>query len=155
VQVSSIPDPQGLTDTTSALTVTTQVTVSRDFPTPTGQPTFLPLPYPALQVFAPGKWLADPDLMVYSPSDPIAGRSYSVASVVVDPSQAQLETVAGLARTTALAPDLQLPPAYRSAALKQLADSTTAGQTTEFGKVDALANWLSARSSPTASTRPR
>ena len=123
--------------------MTTTVTVSRDFPTPDSQPTFLPLPYPAIQVYAPGKWLADPDLMVYSTSDSIAGRSYSVASVRVDPSQAQLEAVPGLVKTAALQRDLQLPSSYQTTALKKLADSYTASQTTEFGKVDALANWLS------------
>ena len=123
--------------------MTTTVTVSPDFPSPGSQPTFLPLPYPAIHIDAPGKWLADPDLMVYSTSDSIAGRSYSVASVAVDPSQAQLESVPGLVKTAILAPDLQLPSSYRTAALKNVADSYTAGQTTEFGKVDALANWLS------------
>ena len=143
VPIDSIRAPQGLTDTTSAQTVTTEVTASRDFPGPGSQPTFLPLPYPAIHVDAPGKWLADPDLMVYSTTDSIAGRSYSVASVAVDPSQAQLEAVPGPVKTAALAPDLQLPPSYRTQALKNVAATYTAGQTTELGKVDALANWLS------------
>src|SRR6266567_4665905 len=143
VQISSIPGPQGLTDTTTTQTVTTSVSVSKAFPSPGSQPTFLPLPYPAIQVYAPGKWLADPDLMVYSSSDSIVGRSYSVASVVVDPSQRQLAAVPGLVKTPALAPDLRLPPAYRTTALKKLAVNNTAGQTTEFGKVNALATWLS------------
>jgi hypothetical protein len=81
--------------------------------------------------------------MVYSTSDSIAGQTYSVTSVVVDPSQAQLQTVPGLVRTPALAQDLQLPSAYRTSALKKLAASNTAGQTTEFAKVNALATWLS------------
>ena len=81
--------------------------------------------------------------MVYSTSDSIAGRSYSVASVGVDPSQAQLEAVPGLVKTAALAADLQLPSSYQTPALKKLADSYTAGQTSEFGKVNALATWLS------------
>ena len=81
--------------------------------------------------------------MVYSTGDSIAGRSYSVASAVVDPSQTQLAGVPGLVRTPALAPDLQLPASYRTTALKKLAASNTAGQTTEFGKVNALASWLS------------
>ncbi len=143
VPIDALPDPQGLTDATVAQTVTTTVTVSPDFLSPSSQPTFLPLPYPAIHVYAPGKWQADPDLMVYSTSDTIAGRSYSVASVTVDPSQGQLESVPGLVKTAILAPDLQLPPSYRTAGLKTVADSQTAGQTTEFGKVDALANWLS------------
>ena len=143
VPIEEIPDPQGLTDATLTQIVTTKVTVSPDFPSPGSQPTFLPLPYPAIHVDASGKWLADPDLMVYSTSDSIAGRSYSVASVAVDPSQEQLELVPGLVKTAVLAPDLQLPSSYRAEALKQVADAYTTGQTTEFGKVDALANWLS------------
>jgi transglutaminase-like putative cysteine protease len=143
VPVSSIPGPPGLSDIAGAQTVRTTVTVGKDFRSPPSQPTFLPLPYPAIQVTAPGKWLADPDLMVYSTSDSIASQSYSVASVVVDPSQAQLQAVPGLARTAALNPDLQLPPAYRTSALKKLAASNSAGQRTEFGKVNALATWLS------------
>jgi transglutaminase-like putative cysteine protease len=141
VPVSAIPGPQGLTDVTAAQTVITHVTVSRNFPG--SQPTFLPLPYPAIEVHAPGRWLVDPDLMVYSTSDSIAGQTYSVASVAVDPSQAQLAGVPGLVRTPALAADLRLPDSYRTAALRKLANSHTAGQTTEFGKVNALATWLS------------
>src|SRR5690242_14074406 len=60
VPVSSIPAPQGLTDMTGFQTVRTSVTVGKDFRGPSSQPTFLPLPYPAIQVSAPGNWLADP-----------------------------------------------------------------------------------------------
>jgi TgpA N-terminal domain/Transglutaminase-like superfamily/Domain of unknown function (DUF4129) len=143
VSVDSIPGIQGLTDGSEVQTVRTTVHAGQDFRSPPQQPTFLPLPYPAIQVTAPGKWLVDPDRMVYSTSDSIAGQSYSVASVVVDPSQAQLQSVPAVVRTAALAPDLALPRAYRTSALKKLAASNSAGQTTEFGKVNALATWLS------------
>src|SRR6266487_1436587 len=109
VPVNSIPGPQGLTDSSDVQTVRTTVNAGKDFRSPPPQPTFLPLPYPAIQVTAPGKWLADPDRMVYSTSDSIANQSYSATSVVVDPSQAQLEKVPGLVRTASLAPDLVLP----------------------------------------------
>src|SRR6266566_5770904 len=143
VPVGSISGPPGLTDDTVVQTVRTKVTVGKDFRSPSSQPTFLPLPYPAIQVTAPGKWLVDPDRMVYSTGDSIANQSYSATSVVVDPSQAQLEKVPGLVRTASLAPDLVLPAAYRTSELKKLADRNSAGQTTEFGKVNALATWLS------------
>ena len=81
--------------------------------------------------------------MVYSSGDSIAGRSYSVASALVDPTAAQLASVPGLAKTAALAPDLRLPASYLTTTLKKLARSNTAGQTSEFGKVNALATWLS------------
>src|SRR6185503_16701843 len=143
VPVSSMPGPTGLSGLTEPQTVRTIVRAGKDLRSPDRQPTFLPLPYPAIQVTAPGKWLVDPDRMVYSTSDSITDQTYSVTSVVVDPSQAQLQAVPGLARTAEVAPDLQLPPAYRTSALKELAASNTAGQTTEFAKVNALATWLS------------
>ena len=143
VPIAKIGDPDGLKDTTSAQTVTTTINVSQDFPTPDGQPTFMPLPYPAIHISAPGKWQSDPDLMVYSTSDALAGRSYSVASVLLDPTQQQLKAVPGLVKTPALQADLELPTSYQTTALKRQAERNTAGQTTEFGKVDALANWLS------------
>jgi transglutaminase-like putative cysteine protease len=140
--LNSLPGPQGLTDARSVQTVTTTVIPGEDFPVPGSQPVFLPLPYPAIQVDVTGKWKSDPDLMVYS-SEPVAKRSYSVVSVRVDPTRAQLAAVPRLARTAAMVPELQLPSSYRTAALKKLADSQVAGQTTEFGKVNALATWLS------------
>ena len=143
VPVSSMPGPTGLSGLTEPQTVRTIVRAGKDLRSPGTQPTFLPLPYPAIQVTAPGKWLVDPDRMVYSTSDSITDQTYSVTSMVVDPSQAQLQAVPGLVRTAELAPDLQLPPAYRTSALKELAASNTAGQTTEFAKVNALATWLS------------
>jgi transglutaminase-like putative cysteine protease len=143
VPVSSIQPPEGLSDTTTIQTIRTTVTVGKDFRSPSSQPTFLPLPYPAIQVSAPGKWLADPALMVYSPSDTIAEKSYTVTSVAVDPTRAQLASVPAVARTASLEPDIRLPAAYRTTALKRLAARNTGGQTTEFGKVNALASWLS------------
>ena len=143
VPVSSMPGPTGLSGLPAPQTARTIVRAGKDLRGPGTQPTFLPLPYPAIQVTAPGKWLVDPDRMVYSTSDSITGQTYSVTSVLVDPSQAQLQAVPGLVRTAELAPDLQLPAAYRTSALKKLAASNTAGQTTEFAKVNALAAWLS------------
>ena len=139
-RAGSLSQPPGLTDLSAAQPVTTMVTT-------TGfsgaHPAFLPLPYPAIQVSVPGQWLADPDLMVYSPASSLAGITYSATSYVVDPSQAQLEAVPPLTGLPGLAPDLQLPPSYRTAALERLAQAQTSGQATELGKVDALANWLS------------
>ena len=140
-QAGSLSPPQGLTDLSAAQPVTTTVTT-------TGfsgaHPAFLPLPYPAIRVSAPGQWLADPDLMIYSPGSSLAGMTYSAVSYAIDPSQAQLAAVPPLTGPPGLAPDLQLPPSYQTAALKQLAQTQTSGQATEFGKVNALANWLSA-----------
>ena len=140
-QASSLPQAPGLTDLSAAQLVTTTVTT-------TGfsgaHPAFLPLPYPEIRVSVPGRWLADPDLMIYSPDSSLAGITYSADSYAIDPSKAQLEAVPPLTGLPGLAPDLQLPPSYRTAALKRLAQAQTSGQATEFDKVNALATWLSA-----------
>ena len=137
----SIPQPPGLTNLSAAQPVTTTVTTARNYPG--AEPTFLPLPYPTIRLTAPGRLLVDPDLMVSSTASSLADRSYTAVSYVVNPGQAQLEGVPPLSGVPGLAPDLQLPASYETAALKQVARDKTAGQTTEYGKVDALANWLS------------
>jgi len=141
-QASSLPQAPGLTDLSAAQQVTTTVTTTTGFSG--AHPAFLPLPYPEIRVSAPGQWLADPDLMIYSPDSSLAGITYSATSYAIDPSQAQLEAVPPLNGQPGLAPDLQLPSSYRTAALEQLAQAQTSGQATEFGKVNALATWLSA-----------
>jgi transglutaminase-like putative cysteine protease len=141
--VSSIPQPQGLSDMSSLPLVTTVITASKNFSTVSSQPTFLPLVYPATQVNVSGTWLADLDLMVYSPHSSIAGQSYSEVSLDVDPTTQQLGQLGKLASPPDLAPDLQLPSSYQTSALKKLAQEHAGGQNTEIGEVDALANWLS------------
>jgi hypothetical protein len=121
--------------------VTTTVTTTSDFPA--AEPGFFPLPYPAIRVTAPDRLLVDPDLMIYSTTRSLPNQAYTVVSEAVNPSQAQLEGVPTLTAVPGLAPDLQLPASYRTAALEKVARNHTAGQTTEYGKVDALANWLS------------
>ncbi len=140
---SSLPSPPGLTDLSAVQPVSTTVTMTKNFSDPGAQPTFLPVPYPAVRLSAPGRWLADPDLMVYSTVSAISGQTYSVKSLAVDPSQAELEKAPRLTDPGSLAADLQLPPSYQTSALKELALQHVSGATTEFGKVNALANWLS------------
>jgi len=143
VPASAMPQPQGLSDTSSPPLVKTVVTASKNFSTVGSQPTFLPLVYPATQVLAPGDWLADLDLMVYSAHSSIAGQSYSELSLDVDPTTAQLAQLGKPTYSASLAPDLQLPSSYQTAALKKLAQEHAGGQDTEIGEVNALANWLS------------
>jgi transglutaminase-like putative cysteine protease len=143
VPLSSIPAPAGLTAATPVQTMTTTVTPGQEFPRPGAQPLFLPLPYPAVKVTAAGNWKVDPDLMVYSGDESATGRPYSVASDLVDPTRAELAAVPRLTRTPALDPDLKLPGSYQTAELKKLAVSNTSGQASEYGKVNALATWLS------------
>ena len=140
-QGNSMPVPPGLTDMSASQPVTTTVTTTRNFPG--GHPVVVPLPYPVIKVTAPGQLRAGQDLMVSTTSS-LAGLSYSAVSYAVDPSQAQLQAVPPLTGQPSLAPDVRLPVSYQSAALKQLAQRHVSGQATEFGKVSALASWLSA-----------
>jgi transglutaminase-like putative cysteine protease len=104
-------------------------------------PTFLAIPYPAAQVSTPpGTWLSDPELMVFSGSPSADVARYQAISYAVDPTMAQLN--AAPRPPASLTADLQLPTSYRLAELKRIADQITAGKTTEFAKVNALANWL-------------
>ena len=119
------------------------VNVTGDALTNQKAPSFLAIPYPATQVSTPpGIWLVDPELMVFSQYPDAGVQTYTATSVAVDPTAAQLS---GAPRPPSnLSADLALPTAYKDMrALKQIADEETAGQTTEFGKVNALAAWLS------------
>ena len=137
------PQAPGLTDLSAAQLVTTTVTTTGF--SPGAHPAFLPLPYPEIRVSAPGRWLADPDLMIYSTGQ-LAGRPVPTRRTATPstPARRSWKPCPPLTGLPGLAPDLQLPPSYRTAALKQLAQAQTSGQATEFDKVNALANWLSA-----------
>jgi transglutaminase-like putative cysteine protease len=138
----SIPQPPGLTDFSTAQPVTTTVITTNAFPD--AEPAFLPLPYPVIRLTAPGRLLVEPNLMVSSTINSLADHTYTAVSYAVNPSRAQLNGVPPLTGMPGLAPDLQLPPSYRTSALEQVAHDQTADQTTEYGKVNALATWLSA-----------
>jgi transglutaminase-like putative cysteine protease len=138
-----MPGPQGLASAVAPLEVKTTVTMTKGFSGPNGQPTFLPLVYPPIQLDVKGKWLADPDLMVYSGDNSIAGQSYTETSLNVDPSTAQLQRLGKLTNTAGLAADLQLPASYKTPALENLAKTYANGEKTEIGEMDALAAWLS------------
>jgi hypothetical protein len=85
-----------------------------------GQGQFLPAPYAPRVLSSPGDWEADPGtLMLYTDSQSLNGLKYSVASLDVDPSQAELEETSSdgagpMGRYT------YVPPAYQS--LKRMAN---------------------------------
>ena len=140
-EATSLPSAEGLLDASSNPQVTITVNVNNDALMNRSLPTFLPVPYPPTQVTAPpGVWLSDQDLIVFSQANSVPVTTYTVTSYVVDPTAAQLNAAA---RPPAMAADLQLPPSYQDAALRQLADQHTKGATTEYAKINALATWLS------------
>jgi transglutaminase-like putative cysteine protease len=152
-QLGTLPAPSGQAPGLSAEQVITRVSVAADVPT--SSLTFLPMPYPPVQiaVSAPGLWLTDPELMVFSNGGSIAGRSYTVASLVIDPSVADLKA-APAPPLASLRPDLALPASYQLASLKQLAERITAGKKTEYDKVNALALYLADNGIYSTTVRP-
>ncbi len=141
-QTTTMPPAQGVSDQTGYRQIKTTVTVAGDALTNRTAPTFLAMPYPATQVSTPpGIWLADSELMVFSQYKAASARTYQATSTVVDPTIAQLRTAP--APGTSVKADLELPSSYQTKALKQIADEHTAGQTSEYDKVNALAAWLS------------
>jgi hypothetical protein len=140
-QASTIPAAQGLLDQAAYRQVRTAINVAGDALNNPAAPTFLAMPYPAIQVSTPpGVWLTDDELMVFSQYHGASAQSYQAMSVDVAPTTAQLRAAAKPPRMQA---DLALPPSYQARALKQIADEHTAGQTSEYDKVNALAAWLS------------
>ena len=140
-QASTIPAAQGLLDQAAYRQIRTTVTVAGDALDNRTAPTFLAMPYPATQVTTPpGIWLADNELMVFSQYHGASAQRYQATSVAVAPTSAQLK---GARKPTGLQADLALPASYQTKALKQIADEHTAGQSTEYDKVNALAAWLS------------
>jgi transglutaminase-like putative cysteine protease len=141
-EASLMPPPQGLNGEAAYHQFKVSVNVTGNALTDSKVPSFLAVPYPVTQVSTPpGIWLVDPELMVFSQYPAADVQTYTATSVDVDPTAAQLR--AAPRPPSGLSADLQLPASYRTAALKRIADQVTAGQTTEFDKVDALAGWLS------------
>jgi transglutaminase-like putative cysteine protease len=141
-QASTVAPAQGLVDQANYRQVRTAVDVAGDALNNRTAPTFLAVPYPATQISTPpGIWLTDAELMVFSQYRGAAVQSYQATSVDVDPTAAQLN--AAPKPPSGLQADLALPQSYQAKALKQIAEQHTAGQTTEYAKVNALAAWLS------------
>ena len=140
-QASTVPAAQGLLDQGAYRQVKTAVNVAGDALNNRTAPTFLAMPYPAIQVTTPpGIWLTDNELMVFSQYHGASVQSYRATSVDVAPTAAQLRVAQ---KPRGMQADLALPSSYQTKALKQIADEHTAGQTTEYDKVNALAAWLS------------
>ncbi len=142
-QAGALPGAQGLADAVRAAAQTVGVTVNvvaKGGLSSPREPTFLPAPYPPSQVSAPpGGWRADRELMVFSQDKSIAVQTYEVTSYLVDPSNAQLKQAPP--PPPEVMADEQLPKSYQ--VLKEIAQAETQGATTEWDKVNLLADWLS------------
>ncbi len=143
-QATTLQAAQGLSNPTLYQQVTVTVNVTSDGALTGGSvPTFLAVPYPPHSVTTPpGTWLSDPELMVFSQAADVPVTTYTATSYLVDPSPKQLNEAKPPPASLA-AQDLELPASYaQDAALRQIADRVTKGETTEYAKVNALVGWL-------------
>ena len=117
---------------------------------PTLAERYLPLPYSPVDVKISGIWQLSPSLRtVFSTSDTTAGKTFTVDSLVPNPSRDQLRAnPAGYdAATTpkatadALALDLAVPGSVPSVVFKD-EDQVIKGQKTAFDKLAALERWF-------------
>ena len=135
----TLPPPQGLTgaDRTS---VTTHVTVGRGTVSSTSGVSFLPVPYPATRISAPGHWVMDEGTsMVLGFGTALSGLAYTVTSEEISPSTDQLNKAP--APPAAIADEyLNVPAAFRP--LTALARKVTSHATTPYAKAIALQQWF-------------
>jgi transglutaminase-like putative cysteine protease len=122
--------------------VRTEIAISQSAGFSDAQLDLLPAPFVPSMVYAPGNWQYDPaTLMIVTTRQSLNGLDYTVYSHDVDPSSTVLSS---LAYPPAMPEYTQLPTSYKqSAPLMNLALRLTDGQTTEYGKVTAIENWLS------------
>jgi transglutaminase-like putative cysteine protease len=100
----------------------------------------LPVPYPATEVVAEGYWLAtETDLTVYSSIPVGASYDYSVFNAGLQPSATELNAVTP-PPSAIQSGYTSLPKSYAS--LLGLAREVTLGQSTAFGKAEAIQAWL-------------
>ncbi|WP_143220808.1 transglutaminaseTgpA domain-containing protein, partial [Actinomadura sp. CNU-125] len=131
-----LPDPPGLTFGGSRR-ITTRVSVRdevRDM-------TFLPLPYAPQRVSVDGDWRVDPEsLMIYSLRDSAGGRTYTVESVLPQPTGEELENAgsypAEIVRRYTDLPE-GVPPQVR-----QLTRRVTSGASTVHDQAVQLQRWF-------------
>jgi transglutaminase-like putative cysteine protease len=134
---AQLPTPAGLSPQIKTTEVRTNIAAAKDY----GQ-LWLPLPYPAKQVQVNGRWRYEPvgRTIIGDRGQTTSGVSYSVTSLQVEPTAAQLAAApnpsANLVREYTAVPDT-LP-----AVVKQTALSITKDATNEYEQAVALQNWF-------------
>ncbi|WP_235036540.1 DUF3488 and transglutaminase-like domain-containing protein [Actinomadura sp. K4S16] len=132
----TLPPPPGLTVAPSR-EVTTEVRVRPEV----RNMTFLPVPYAPTKVSIKGDWrVHGQSLMIYSLRDSASGRSYTVKSMLPEPTSGQLAAAGPyppdiVAHYTAVPKNV--PPQVR-----KLAADVTAGSATALGQAVRLQRWF-------------
>ncbi|GIH37200.1 transglutaminase [Microbispora corallina] len=136
VSEGPLPPAPGLGPAVTVKRAETRISISEDI----GRLTFLPLPYPAVQVEADGDWRADEStLTVFSTKDEAAGLAYRVVTGEPEPTTTQLDTALpqpeGEARYVSL-------PSGLDPRIAALAKRVTSGATTQYQRAVKLQNWF-------------
>ncbi|MBC6463371.1 transglutaminaseTgpA domain-containing protein, partial [Actinomadura sp. HBU206391] len=104
--------------------------------------TFLPMPYPPLQVAIKGDWRVDPQsLMVYSLRDAAGGRAYTVNSLRVQPTDTQLTAASEQAPPDITRRYLAIPREVPEG-IRRLAMSKSAEGASLYEKAVKLQQWF-------------
>ena len=133
-----LPAPQGLSTSVQQADMRTDITTESGY-----DQQWLPMPYPATDVTVSGNWdyEAEGRTLIGGDSNTNAGgRSYTVTSLILNPTTAQLQDApappaAFLKTYTAL-------PAHMPASVKEDALQVTQGATSNYAKAVALQNWF-------------
>jgi transglutaminase-like putative cysteine protease len=134
----TIADPPGLEAGVPTRKVTSTIDVSEFFTS-----RWLPTPYPASSVRAPGDWRYDRstlDFISAADGQTTAGLSYRVQSLQVTPTAAQLADSAA-APLSLYTPNTDLPRDFPPA-VRRLASNVTEGRATRFEQAVALQQWF-------------
>jgi len=131
-----LPLPTGWDREPSADPVTTRISLDSDTP----RMDFLPLPYWARAVDAPGEWYADPDsLMVFTTDSPPTGLNFSVETVDRTPSGDEL---AASGTPLSLPGDHRSLPGGLDPAVQALTDGLVAGAESPYERAVALQEYF-------------
>jgi hypothetical protein len=104
--------------------------------------TFLPMPYPPVQISVKGDWRTDAQsLMVYSLRDAAGGRAYTVSSLRVQPTNAQLTGASDQAPTDITRRYLAIPREVPEG-IRKLAMERTAEASSLYEKAVELQDWF-------------
>ncbi|WP_329370418.1 DUF3488 and transglutaminase-like domain-containing protein [Streptomyces sp. NBC_00669] len=133
----ALPRPQGMAADVKYTTATTQVRVDDSY-----VQGMLPVPFPATSVRTTGDWKYQPEgrMIVGAHGQTAAGQRYTVASMQVEPTAAQL--AAAPEATGRIAKQYEQVPGSLPSIVKQTALRETRGATSDYQKAVDLQNYF-------------
>ncbi|MFJ6441526.1 DUF3488 and DUF4129 domain-containing transglutaminase family protein [Streptomyces sp. NPDC091649] len=132
-----LPQPPGLGRDVSVTEVRTNISASRSY-----QQTYLPLPFPASEVRAGGRWRYEPEgrTLVGDDGQTTRGAQYEVGSLVVEPTAGQL-AAAGPPPQDLVREYTQVPGSL-PAVVARTAEQVTEGSSNAYERAVKLQDWF-------------